>query len=327
MFTSTSIYSALILRNTFTIASIAMYNVCSTDSAIKSVQSCVDNRGESCGASELLPQGSGGPNLGWVAIHDIPLEYCVGTAALTTNIIIGDAIVLSRVFVLWPRSRLIYPIFLILLVGTLDTSIVSTTHACRGFVHGFLYINPAIETTGLGSMVGPAAGNLAGSVFQGDPFGIAASVLSMATNIMSTCFIGYRAWEHRALVRGNGLRSFLGRSQVSRALTLLTESGAFYCAIWIGVTVYQFIAGSSYEKGEGEAIHAPHSSAYRAFTAGWEAFTEGGLVIVVAIYPTVIMLLAALNRSECDNIASYRGNGQFEDTTAWFSRSSTCPTA
>lgn len=28
------------------------------------------------------------------------------------------------------------------------------------------------------------------------------------------------------------------------------------------------------------------------------------------------MLLAAMNRSECDNIASYRRNGQFQDTGA-----------
>ena len=107
------------------------------------------------------------------------------------------------------------------------------------------------------------------------------------------------------------------------------------------MTVCQFIAGSYYERDGGEALHSPHSSSYRAFTAGWEAFTEGGLVIIVvcttfkfphydrqltlvrlslfplqAIYPTVIMLLAALNRSACDNIASYRGNSQFEDTTA-----------
>ena len=87
MFTSTSIYSAFILRNTFTIASIATYAGYSTDSAIKSVQRCVYNGEESCtGDSELSTQGAGGPNLGLVAIYDIPREYCVGTAALTTNV-------------------------------------------------------------------------------------------------------------------------------------------------------------------------------------------------------------------------------------------------
>ena len=134
---------------------------------------------------------------------------------------------------------------------------MSTTHACPGFGDGSgVWLNPSVETTGVGSLVGPAAGTLGGSFFEGDHFGLAASVLSLATNALSTCFIGYRAWydscpsaivthmishnlptyrEHRALVRGNGLRSFLGRSQVSRALTLLLESGAVYSAIWVSI--------------------------------------------------------------------------------------------
>ena len=72
--------------------------------------------------------------------------------------------------------------------------IVSTTHSCQKF-SGIRYISdPASETAGVGSVVGPAAGSFVGSFFEGDPFGIAASVLSLATNAISTCFIGYRAW-------------------------------------------------------------------------------------------------------------------------------------
>ena len=72
--------------------------------------------------------------------------------------------------------------------------IVSTTHSCQKF-GGIRYISdPASESTGVGNVVGPAAGNFVGSFFEGDPFGIAASVLSLATNAISTCFIGYRAW-------------------------------------------------------------------------------------------------------------------------------------
>lgn len=80
----------------------------------------------------------------------------------------------------------------------------------------------------------------------------------------------------------------------------------------------------------------PESSPFRAFTAGWEAFTEGALVTIIvrrddrlssiaicnqppilcllqAIYPTVIMLVVALNGSECNIIASNRGDGQEQD--------------
>ncbi len=100
------------------------------------------------------------------------------------------------------------------------------------------------------------------------------------------------------------------------------------------MVVYQFIASPSYNLLKGNVqniLMAPHSSAFRAFTAGLGAFTETGLIIVIvcrtivpyddvrlmiyssplqAIYPTVIMMLVALNRSECDTIASYHGDGQ-----------------
>ncbi|KAM5545675.1 hypothetical protein V8D89_000713 [Ganoderma adspersum] len=312
--------SAWQCRAQHTIAGITTSAVNNLNRTINSLEDCISGQGGVCSDSEF----ESSPNviavdlaISRLTTHDIVLEYCVGTAALTTNIVIGDAIVLGRVYVLWHRNRWVCLLLIILLLGTVATSFVSTTHACPGFGDGSgVWLNPSVETTGIGSLVGPAAGTLGGSFFEGDHFGLAASVLSLATNAISTYFIGYRAWEHRALVRGNGLRSFLGRSQVSRALTLLMESGAVYSAIWIFVVVYQFITSSSYNSGRVAAATHPHSSAYRAFTVGWEAFTEGGLVIVVAIYPTVIMLLAGLNRSECDNIASYHGNGRSEDAAA-----------
>ena len=67
--------------------------------------------------------------------------------------------------------------------------------------------------------------------------------------------------EHRALVRGNGLKSFLGRSQVSRALTLLTESGAFYCAIWVCIdelrntSTFQVLTNGILDCCDGISIH------------------------------------------------------------------------
>ncbi|PIL34723.1 hypothetical protein GSI_03504 [Ganoderma sinense ZZ0214-1] len=234
MFASTSIYWAFVVYDTFTIASVALSGVNGLLPAEEAVRNCI-NQGGPCNASEITPSGVSdvSSKLFGLANHDIPREYCVGTAALTVNITIGDAIVFGRVWVLWPRSLLIRLVFVVLLLET----------------------------------------------------------------------VGYRAWEHRALARSNGLRSFLGRAQVSRALTLLIESGSFYSVIWTVVVVYQFIFSPPYKDNNGVVTETLHSSAYRAFTAGWEAFMEGGLVIVIAIYPTVIMLLVALNRSECDTMA------------------------
>ena len=87
-----------------------------------------------------------------------------------------------------------YGALTVLLNTVTAAGIVSTTHSCQKF-SGIRYISdPASETAGVGSVVGPAAGSFVGSFFEGDPFGIAASVLSLATNAISTCFIGYRAW-------------------------------------------------------------------------------------------------------------------------------------
>ena len=46
--------------------------------------------------------------------------------------------------------------------------------------------------------------------------------------------------------------------------------------------VYQIITNPTYSEGRNaDSTRTRHSSAFRAFTAGWEAFTEGGLVIVI----------------------------------------------
>ena len=134
------------------------------------------------------------------------------------------------------------------------TGVVSTARSCRGPGSDGGTQLPLLpeDRPGLGRFIGPSAGDLLGSFFEGDPFGVAASVLSLTTNVVSTCLIGWQAWyghnlvrshtrlciyrlarKHRALVRGNGLKSYLGRSQVSRALALLIESGVFYSVIWV----------------------------------------------------------------------------------------------
>ncbi|PIL34715.1 hypothetical protein GSI_03496 [Ganoderma sinense ZZ0214-1] len=312
MFTTTSIYLAFVLYDTLSIERATMSAVGEVNRAVTVLEECMEQKSP-CLKPRRLRFLFANSDVIRLAAHDIPLEYCVGTAALTTNIIIGDAIVLGRAYVLYPKNRIIRLALLLLLLGTLSTSIVSTAHSCQSPGLSQEFVLPDAETTGVYNLAGPSAGNLMGSFFEGDIFGIAASVISLATNVISTCLVGYRAWQHRALVRGNGLGSFSDRSRVSRAMALLIESGAFYSAIWIVVVVYQFITRPFFDAGsdlmnDGKDGH--HSSIFRTFTAGWEGFTEGGLVVVIAIYPTIIMLLVALNRSECDTIASYRGSGQ-----------------
>ena len=91
-----------------------------------------------------------------------------------------------------------------------------------------------------------------GTLYQGIASGVAASVLSLSTNLWATLLVGYKAWY---VV---GLRNFL--RSVTRSLTvmlsgrksrrrlkgylvagspteklfaLLIESGAVYCTLWV----------------------------------------------------------------------------------------------
>ena len=90
MFTSTSIYWAFILRDTFTIAGITISAVNNLDPAINSLEGCLSVYGGTR-CSGFLFESS--PNdvavnlaISRLTTHDIVLEYCVGTAALTTNV-------------------------------------------------------------------------------------------------------------------------------------------------------------------------------------------------------------------------------------------------
>ncbi len=85
MFTSTSIYWGFILYDTFIIAGIAKHTVDTFDLTIASVQDCLvdGEHGSPCSIPELY---SVTPDIAQLAYHKIPLEYCVGTAALTTNV-------------------------------------------------------------------------------------------------------------------------------------------------------------------------------------------------------------------------------------------------
>ena len=90
MFTSTSIYWAFILRDTFTIAGITISAVNNLNPAINSLEDCLsDQGGTMCSDSQF----ESSPNdvavnlaISRLTTHDIVLEYCVGTAALATNV-------------------------------------------------------------------------------------------------------------------------------------------------------------------------------------------------------------------------------------------------
>ncbi|KAI1795718.1 hypothetical protein LXA43DRAFT_1080150 [Ganoderma leucocontextum] len=115
---------------------------------------------------------------------------------------------------------------------------------------------------------GPNSLNFPGTLFEGLPLGIAACVLSLSTNLLATLLVAYKAWESRRRL-GGYLVAKIGGSQVEKLLALLVESGAMYSAIWAVVVAYGVIM-------------------------------NGVLVPAIAIYPTIIIVLVALDRSHME---------------------------
>ncbi|KAL0566803.1 hypothetical protein V5O48_015199 [Marasmius crinis-equi] len=106
-------------------------------------------------------------------------------------------------------------------------------------------------------------------------------VLSMATNVAGTAAIGYKAWVHRCFLKKYHFAA--GNHRVLKALVLLMESGMVYTLLWV-LQLINFVpsVGDSYP---GQLTQ--------------EVFTSIS-VQLVAIYPTMVIILVYLQRSMWD---------------------------
>ncbi|PIL25603.1 hypothetical protein GSI_11351 [Ganoderma sinense ZZ0214-1] len=232
-----------------------------------------------------------------------------GTATLTINILLGDAIVWWRACVLWRGNWPIRVLCVLLLLATSrfftpTTGVVDTCWACyRGGSW-----NPDPNAQGIGYL------------YEGFSFGVAATALSLATNVLAT-----------TLMRGLGLgrsdsdwrddsdrryRSFLKKyveigtrvSRLEKIMVLLVESGIAYCVLWIVIAI--LLAGLNDQ-------HVYDSHGVLQLTSFWNicaVFVQGGLVPLIAvpvvsgesaytdmaIYPTIIIVVVTLDRSQVE---------------------------
>ncbi|KAM5536749.1 hypothetical protein V8D89_009588 [Ganoderma adspersum] len=202
-------------------------------------------------------------------------QQCAGTATLTINILLGDAIVCWRACVLWHRSRLVKGICIAFLLTTFALGIVDTRFTCAPSNNSFLDRN-AVGT---------------GSMYSGVSSGVAASVLSFSTNLCATVLVGYKAWEARRRLREYIVAGPMA-SQMEKVFALLVESGAAYCALWAVVVAWQI--------GDYQKI-VETNSGNNTFWDIFDVIIKGALVPLIAIYPTIIIVLVALNRSHVEN--------------------------
>ncbi|KAM5540170.1 hypothetical protein V8D89_006310 [Ganoderma adspersum] len=80
-------------------------------------------------------------------------------------------------------------------------------------------------------------------------------------------------------------------SQMQKVFSLLVESGMIYCALWGVVLAWQAgeYKGNVWESGD------------NSFWNVFNVIMNGALVPLIAIYPTVIIVVVALNRSHIEN--------------------------
>ncbi|PIL36319.1 hypothetical protein GSI_00007 [Ganoderma sinense ZZ0214-1] len=124
-------------------------------------------------------------------------------------------------------------------------------------------------------------------LLSANPCVFAAVSLSLATNVLATALIAYQAWKHRRLVKAQFAAAGT-RSQVLQVLALLVESGSIYCVIMAFSVVTDVVPLPSTDT-TGVGLYTV--SAY---------ITRGCVIPLAAVYPAVIIVLVALQRSPID---------------------------
>ncbi|TFK81539.1 hypothetical protein K466DRAFT_656110 [Polyporus arcularius HHB13444] len=187
------------------------------------------------------------------------------------RVTIGDSIVWWRAWVLWPDNRVVRCSMLTF------TSVLDTADVCLQVARQ--------AAPGVGSFKLPTEGDqfIEGSMFAGSAYGLLAGLCCLLTNVAATSLIAYRAWEHRCIIMSY-LRRSSRRTQVERTLALLVESGLLYCTLWMGVVVCDF-------------IHAPPGHENSAFAHGFRYVMNGCLVPIIGMYPTLMIIVCAVDRS------------------------------
>ncbi|VDC00681.1 unnamed protein product [Peniophora sp. CBMAI 1063] len=188
-------------------------------------------------------------------------------ALVSANVLLGDAIVLWRMCVLLDQKIWARMIALSLFTSTLSLAIVNLVDEVR-------------QLTGDGALLGLAGLSdlAAGTIVQG---------LSLATNVISTTFIGWRAWCYRRDIAAN-LAALSRRSMAEKVMTVLVESGFVYCFVWILFIVDSKTSAINPSAESGLSTHS--------LTGGARYFNHY-VAQITGIYPTLILVIVALEQS------------------------------
>ncbi|KAI0666587.1 hypothetical protein C8Q78DRAFT_436138 [Trametes maxima] len=219
------------------------------------------------------------------------LVQCAPTALLTINIIFSDAVVWWRAWVVWSYNRSLLYVGFVLLSATLGLGVNVSRDSCT------------LYTIGMGT-------SAKGFLLSGDVVGVASSVVSLINNLVATLLVGIKAWQHRRFLKEH-LHHLPGRTRIEQVLVILVESGVVYSLIWIFLTVYQFASVSLGDLDPDVSLALQSFNSTHFFSRGYQVFLKLGyfmecVVPLIGIYPTLVILLVAMQKSHCETHFTYQ---------------------
>ncbi|KAL0569477.1 hypothetical protein V5O48_012490 [Marasmius crinis-equi] len=184
-------------------------------------------------------------------------------AMFLTNMIIADAVVIWRAWVLTKNTRLHEMVYIPIVI--LLTSLA----------FGILAIDCLVQSPGT---VTSSIGGDSRTCRWAEPI---AWGLSLLTNVGSTTLIGIRAWQYSKFLKRADLSARKSRSL--RIITILVESGLVYCLFWLSQVELFF----------------ENPVRYKASTF-IQMFLNAVGDQVSGLYPTIIIILVNMERSISD---------------------------
>ncbi|KAI0809104.1 hypothetical protein BC629DRAFT_1482011 [Irpex lacteus] len=128
------------------------------------------------------------------------LPSCAPTAFLSVNVILSDALVLYRARVIWPRNIVVQLVSSLLFLWLLEKS--AECNFCNSN-------------------------------------GVPVIGVSFILNLWATFLIGYKAWEHKQVIKSY-LTKGNTRTRSEKVLGLLIDTGLLYSALWVIVLAGTF---------------------------------------------------------------------------------------
>ncbi|KAI0317257.1 hypothetical protein OF83DRAFT_166769 [Amylostereum chailletii] len=141
---------------------------------------------------------------GRIAVDSSYRMGLIATISTGLNLLLSDAVVMWRVYVLWGRNKIVLISCSLSFLATAEAALFSKGQNVLRTAYG-IYLGTASLVT---------------------------FCLSLATNMWSTALIAYKAWYYRRNIAAH-IRRCSRKSMVEKVLTLLLESGALYASIQI----------------------------------------------------------------------------------------------